>query len=169
METKRRKSMRKTGIIFAAIIFAFVASNSAFAWGPGKGKCPNQGANWGDGKGQYEWGVKLTDEQKQQMKELHDKFVDDTADLRININSKSEKIRILMETSEPDAGELKSLVKDVADLKGQLTVKRVDFYLDAKKIAPDVRMGRWLHGGDKRGMGHGFHGKGGPGEFCGRN
>ena len=145
--------MRKTGIIFAAIIFAFVATGSAFAWGPGQGKCRNEGPNQEGYKGSYEWGAKLTDEQKQQMKELHDKFVDETADLRININAKSEKIRILMETSNPDAGELKSLVKDIADLKGQLMAKRVDFYLDAKKIAPDARMGKWLHGGDKWGMG----------------
>jgi len=161
--------MRKTGIIIAAIMLTFVATTSSFAWGPGKGKCPGQGQNQEDGKGRCEWGTKLTDEQKSQMKELHDKFVDDTANLRIDINTKSEKIRILMETSDPDAEELKSLVKETADLRGQLMAKRVDFYLDAKKIAPDVRMGKWFNGGDKWGMGYGSYGKGGPKKSCGRN
>lgn len=161
--------MRKTGIIITAIMFTFIATTSAFAWGPGQGKCGKEGPNREGYKGRYEWGAKLTDEQKKEMKELHDKFVDETANLRIDIHAKSEKIRILMETSDPDAGELKSLVKETADLKGQLMAKRVDFYLAAKKIAPDVRMGKWFHAGGKGGMGSGFHGKGGPGEFCGRN
>ena len=156
--------MGKKGVIITAIVFTFVLTTSALAWGPGKGNCPNRG----DGKGRYEWGVKLTDEQKKQMKGLHDKFVDETANLRIDIHAKSEKIRVLMETSSPDAGELKSLVKEVADLKGQLMANRVDFYLDAKKIAPDSGMGKWFHGGGIWGAGCGFHGKGGPKGSCGK-
>ena len=160
--------MEKSRVIIIAIVFIFVATTSAFAWGPGKGHCPYKGANKGDGKGSYEWGVKLTDDQKQQMKELHDKFVDETANLRIDIHAKTEKVRVLMETSNPDAGELKSIVKEVSDLRGQLMAKRVDFYLGAKKIAPDAGMGKWFHGGSMMGAGCGFHGKGGPKESCGR-
>jgi len=161
--------MRKTGIIIAAIMFTFVATTSSFAWGPGHGKCGNEGPNREGYKGSYEWGAKLTDEQKKEMKVLHDKFVDETANLRIDIHAKSEKVRILMETSDPDGEEVKSLVKETADLRGQLMAKRVDFYLDAKKIAPDARMGKWFHGGSKWGMGCDFYGKGGPKKSCGRN
>lgn len=161
--------MRKTGIVIAAIMFTFVATTSSFAWGSGQGKCGNKGQNREGDKGRCEWGAKLTDEQKKEMKVLHDKFVDETANLRIDIHAKSEKIRILMETSDPDAEELKSLVKDVAGLKGQFMAKRVDFYLDAKKIAPDARMGKWFHGGDRLGAGYGSYGKDGPKKSCGRN
>ena len=161
--------MRKTGIIITAIMFTFVATTSVFAWGPGQGKCGNERPNRDGYKNRFEWGVKLTDEQKKQMQEHHNKFIDETANLRIDINAKSEKIRILMETSDPDGEELKSAVKEVANLRGQLMAKRVDFYLDAKKIAPDVRMGKWFHGGDRWGMGCGSYGKGGPKKSCVRN
>jgi len=118
--------MKKTTLVIAAIIFAFVASTSAFAWGPGQGKHHGKGLNRECPRDGSEWNAKLTDDQKKQLKELRQKFVDETADLRIGLHSKSEKMRILLETSDPNGEELKSLAKEAADLKGQLMAKRID-------------------------------------------
>jgi len=163
--------MKKATLIIAAIIFAFVASTSAFAWGPGQGKHQGRGFDRECPRGGSEWNAKLTDDQKKQLKELRQKFVDETADLRIDLHSKSEKMRILLETSGPDREELKSLAKEMSDLKGQLMAKQIDLRLEAKKIAPELRTGKGFlgfGGFGKYGMGQRFHGKGGPGEFCGR-
>ncbi|MBF0573102.1 MAG: periplasmic heavy metal sensor, partial [Desulfamplus sp.] len=52
---------------------------------------------------------KLTDEQKSQLKALHQKFIDETATQRAAIIAKHQEIRILMETSSPDKEKLHAL------------------------------------------------------------
>jgi hypothetical protein len=47
---------------------------------------------------------------------------------------------------------VKSLQKEISDLQGKMADKRVDFELEARKIAPNARFGR----GYGRGYGQGY-------------
>ena len=126
-----------------------------FACGPEQGRGHHMKGDWGRGPGDcmrsgggYK---KLTDEQRTQLDNLHQKFYDETADIRSGIWSKSGELNILMNTSTPDPEKAKTLQKEIGALKAKMAEKRLEFELDARKIAPDVRLGRG------HGRGHGRH------------
>ena len=111
--------------------------------------------------------MNLTDEQQQQLRDLHQKFIDDTYKMRADIMNLDQQIRMYMETSNPDPAKLKSMVMEKADLTKDLDVKRLEFALDAGKISPELKcmaMGRGFGGlgmgYGPRGKGHGYHGFG---------
>jgi len=115
----------------------------------GNQNCPrymkSPGQNW----------ASLTEEQQTQLKALHQKFVDDTANQRASMVSKQEEIRILMETSAPDRDKLITLSAGLADEQKAVMAKGIDLALEAKKIAPELRLPMFF-----RSMGI-FPGKGG--------
>lgn len=102
---------------------------------------------------------KLTDEQRNKLNTLRQKFTDETATARASIVSKREEIRILMETSSPDKAKLKALSNDLTELEKQVAVKEIDMSLEAKKIAPELNMPMGFLGAGK----HGMMGNGGMG------
>jgi len=148
--------MKKQTLVITAIIFTLMAITApAFAGNYGsqnyKGNenCPRYmkgpGQNW----------TSLTEEQQTQIKALHQTFVDETASQRASMISKQEEIRIFMETSTPDRDKLIALTGELADLQKAVMTKGIDFTLEAKKIAPDLRLPMFF-----RSMGM-FQGKGG--------
>jgi len=148
--------MKKQTLVITAIIFTLMTITApAFAGNGGGQKCKGNdncprymkgpGQNWGN----------LTQEQKTQLKALHQKFIDETATQRASMVSKQEEIRILMETSAPDRDKLITLTAGLADAQKAVMAKGIDFALEAKKIAPELRLPMFF-----RGMGI-FPGKGG--------
>jgi len=79
-----------------------------------------------------------------------------------------------METSDPDRSKLNKLSDKITDLQQQIRDKRIDLQLAAKKIAPELSMGRGFGQGrdnmSKRGGKRGYQGQGqrGYGSGCGR-
>ncbi len=148
--------MKKQTLITIAVVFTMlVFAGSAFSgnYGCGKrdrskfcqGDVMNKGFGYGFGKGfAYEW-AKLSDDQKKQINSLHQKFIDDTATQRAAKTAKHEEIKILMETSSPDRDRLILLSGELGDLKKELMVKRIDFALEAKKIAPELNISMGFH------------------------
>lgn len=126
--------------------------------------------------------MNLTDEQQKQLTKLHQKFIDDTYEIRTGIMTLDQQIRMYMETSHPDSAKLKSMVIEKADLEKDLAVKRMEFALDARKISPELLkympMGRGLGfcapgmgnapGQQGSGKGEGFNGGPGQGVDCPR-
>ncbi|WP_321493975.1 periplasmic heavy metal sensor [uncultured Desulfobacter sp.] len=82
--------------------------------------------------------MNLTDEQQKQLTKLHQKFIDDTYEMRSEIMTLDQQIRMYMETSHPDSAKLKSMVIEKADLEKDLAVKRMEFALDARRISPEL-------------------------------
>ena len=78
----------------------------------------------------------LTDEQKTQLSDLRQKFMDETAETRISLNAAVKNLKILLSTSEPDKKAIKSLIKEIADLKATLMEKRINLELESRKIIP---------------------------------
>ena len=149
--------MKKTLVALTILIITCTFSASAFATPPrqgkGKGLKQNQRAC-----------VNLTDEQQKQLRDLHQKFVDDTYETRAGIMNLDQQIRMYMETSDPNPGKLKAMVIKKADLAKDLAVKRLEFALDARKISPELKympmgigQGFGSHG---KGYRHGYHGFG---------
>lgn len=134
--------MKKSGLIAGICFLTIAIASYGFAWGPSQeeGGCPGKRAI-GPGSPHMmgpAGGAKLSDEQRQQLETLRQKFIDETAELRIQINSASEKLALLMETSKPDKQAVKKTVKEISDLQAKLDEKHIDHVLEAKQIAPEA-------------------------------
>ncbi|THB77998.1 MAG: periplasmic heavy metal sensor [Desulfobacteraceae bacterium] len=158
----------KRATIFITLIFTLsLIAGSVFAYGP----CARGGQAKGFAKNCPGYGgqnfAELTPEQQEQLTSLRQKFFDDTADLRIELVSKHKEMDILLRTSAPDKEKLNQIVKEMSALQSDMEVKRIDFILEAKKIAPDFEFGfKGKHG--RFGKGGKFKGKGckGAGQGC---
>lgn len=131
--------MKKKSIILLTVIISTVTlSTAALAWGPGGGRGCGKRFAQGARNGMVAQLQNLDEEQQAQINALQQKFIDETAEARTGLISKYEGIRILMETSTPDREKMIALVNEIGDLKKQVMAKRIDFALDAKKIAPEL-------------------------------
>jgi zinc resistance-associated protein len=135
-ETPMKTTTGKTTLTIGVIALILMISGTAMAWGPGgcgKGRGPwfgeGPGARWSD----------LSEEQKKQLADVHQKFIDDTAEARVAIISKYEAARVILETSEPDRTKLIALSTEINDLRRTIGEKRIDLALAARKVAPDFR------------------------------
>ncbi len=155
--------MKKPMIAITALLaVAFLATN-AFSWGhggSGRGCSNGYGAK---GNSAYN---QLTAEQKTQLNTLRQQFVDETYETRSAMMTKHQELRMLLETSSPDKAKLDTLITEVSDLKKGFQIKRVDFILAAKKIAPELNMSGFGKGqGFGRGNNRGCKGSG-NGQNC---
>lgn len=156
--------MKKQTLIILAVVFTTVVfAGNAFSGNYGCGKrerggrfCQELGAGCGFGQGFAKQWATLSEDQKQKINALHQKFIDETAGQRAAKIAKHGEMRVLMGTSSPDRAKLVLLAENLSDLKKELMIKRIDFALEAKKIAPglDVSMG---FGNFARGGKMGFH------------
>jgi zinc resistance-associated protein len=120
-------------------------------WGGGPGYCWKEGA-YGN----------LTGEQQAQMEALHKKHYEETARIRDDLRDRSGELNALLDTADPDTEKVRALQREISDLRSKLDQARVDFQLEARKIAPDARMGQGYGRGYGKGYGRGgwHHGRG---------
>lgn len=144
--------MKKTLITITALLIVGFMAASAFAWGHGNGR---RGGCGGQGRAMYN---DLTDDQKTQLRELRQQFVDATYDTRVALMNKHQEIRMLMETSNPTKAKLQTLSDELLGLKKEMADQRIDFALKAKKIAPELNLLAFGPKGDRgRGGYDGFN------------
>ena len=157
--------MKKSIIIISSFLMVALVAGSVFAWGQGKGRgmgsgynqdCPRYG-----GQGVFN---DLSQDQRDELTALRQKFIDETYEVRSAKFAKQQEMRMLMETSDPDRAKLAKLSQEITDLQKQVRDKRIDFRLAAKKISPELGMGRGFgqgHGnGSRRGGQGGCQGQG---------
>ncbi len=147
--------MKKSILIISAILVTALVAGNVFAWGRGMGAGYNQDCPRYGGQGAFN---DLSQDQKDELTALRQKFIDETYEVRSAKFQKQQEMRMLMETSEPDRAKLDTLSQQITDLQKQVRDNRIDFRLAAKKISPELGMGR----GFGPGRGHGFR-KGGQG------
>ncbi|MCP3875572.1 MAG: periplasmic heavy metal sensor [Desulfobacteraceae bacterium] len=162
--------MKKSAIIISTVLLVAFIAGIGFAYGTGRGG----GAGYGYG-GQNAWSD-LSQEQKDSLTALRQKFIDESYEFRSAKLQKKQEIKMLMETSEPDREKLYQLSQEMADLQKQVRDKQIDYKLAAKKIAPGLNMGsRGKHSRGKwqnnrgRGNQYGQGGCQGPGSSGGYN
>lgn len=174
--------MKRLVMILGVVLLAGAVAIPVLARGPGGGKGGQKMGRSGSDpafSSQYERRYdNLTEEQRTQLDKLHQKFYDETAQLRTKIWAKRGELRILMNTSNPDVEKVKALQKELSDLKGKMAQERIDFQLEARKISPDLRFGGGFGSGygrhmkrygQGRGYGHPMGGYGpgmGPGKYA---
>ncbi len=158
----KRKIVAIVGIIgligmTAVPVLAYGPRGGGAGYGQGnRGGAPANCPNYG--KGYAARAANLTDEQRAELDKLHQKFIDETSQTRIDLWAKRGQMRTLMNTSNPDEAQVMALHKEIQDLKGKMAETRIKYQLEARKISPDARLG-WGHGQ----RGYGRHMKGGPG------
>jgi zinc resistance-associated protein len=152
--------MKKAMIVLTALLTVGFLAGNAFSWGHGGGK---RGGCGGQG---YNAMVNLNPEQQTELNTLRQKFIDETYETRAAMMDKHQQIRLLMETSSPDKAKLEKLSDEMLDLKKAVHDKRIDFVLEAKKIAPELNMSAFgHHRGGKGGFGGYGHKGSGQGGF----
>lgn len=168
--------MKKTLTIIGIILLVTAIAAPVLAYGPGRGKGQRMIGYWKGGPG-YCWQDRrgyenLTEGQRSQLDRVHQKFYDETAQLRNEIWSKSAELNTLLNSSNPNAEKAKALQNEISDLRAKMAQKRIDFELEVRKIAPEVQSDRGYGRGyrsDMRGygpgMGYGRH-MGGYGPGC---
>jgi zinc resistance-associated protein len=159
--------MKKTIIIISSFLLVAFVAGSVFAWGSDS----ERRMNWNSGQNSVS---DLSKEQTDELSALRQKFIDETYEIRSEKFGKQQEIRMLMETSNPDRDKLIKLTKQISKLQNQMSEKQIDFQLAAKKIAPELNMGRGF--GQRRGKGSKRGGQGncqgqencqGQGQGCG--
>lgn len=158
-----KKTVTALGIVLLVAAFAY----PVFGRGPGWGGGYHMMGNWGPGPGYggtYNRGYgNLSEDQARKMETLDRKFMDGTTDLREKLWSKSGELNALMNSADPDPARVRSLQKEISDLRAKLSEARTDYELEAREIAPDNQFGGgYGYGGPM--MGYGMGGGGyGPG------
>ena len=144
------KSMIIIGIILLAALVAYpvFAHRSGWGWGHGYhmrgygGQQPCYNLQYNQGYGN------LTPEQSAQLQQLDRKFYLENEKIRNEIWAKSTELNTLLNTKEPDVKKAKALQSEINDLRDKLSQNRLEYELEARKIAPDLRYGnRWGGGG----------------------
>ncbi len=164
--------MKKSIIIISSLLMVALIAGSVFAWGQGKGK--GRGMGYSSNQSQMGYGMSsawndLSQEQRDSLTALKQKHIDETYDLRSSAFTKQQEVRMLMETSDPDRAKLSTLTQELSDLQRQMAEKRIDYQLEAKKIAPELTtsMGYGKGRGGSRGSRSGSGG--GQGNCTGGN
>ncbi len=127
--------------------------------GCGKRFSGKQGAG---GKGCLRKGADLSEDQIKQLTEACSAFREANSELRSQIKSKRLELESEFVKTKPDVEKLKTLQKELSDLKAQFAQKRIEQRLKMKAVHPDLPCAKgWKSGG---GFGHGN----GHGRKCGR-
>ena len=158
--------MKKTIITLGLLAVLFIGGTYAYSQGPGSGPGPGPGSgpHWGDrphwGRGDFGSPLNLTPEQKTKLKELGDKFRNETVLLRNSLKVKRLELQALWTTPRPERDKIIAKEKEIIDLTTQLKMKAIDFRLEARGLltpeqAAQVGMwgpGMWHRGHLKRRM-----------------
>jgi zinc resistance-associated protein len=142
--------------LMVAPVFAHRCGGSGYHAGSGPGAC------WQD-RGAHS---NLTEVQRAELVKLEQKYFNDSAKMRDEIWTKSGELDNLLNAAEPDANKARTLQREISDLKAKMAENRLNFQLEARKIAPNIRAGHGPRMGYGRGHGwdhhHGAHAHQGP-------
>ena len=154
--------MRKLLIIAGFMVIAGVIAAPVLAgWGPGRG-WGGYGPCWTDNQGAT--GANLTEEQSTQLNNLNQKYANETSAIRSELWAKRSELNGILYSENPDAAKAKELQAQISDLRSKLDQSRLDYTLEARKIAPNVDL---YAGGPRSGRGWGKRGGYGPGPMMG--
>lgn len=96
----------------------------------------------------------LTEEQKKELGKLRNEFAADTKEVRSQLQQKAAELQAVMASPTPDQAKAKKLLKEINAIKNKLAEKRLEFKLQANKIAPDVLAGNNFCQGPGQGQRH---------------
>lgn len=151
-----------------ALLLVAAIAYPVLAWGPGWGGM-HRGMGWGYGPGYYGnngggYGYSnLSQEQAAKLDQLRQDFYTDTAPIRNQLWNKSSELNDALNAATPDRDHITALQNEINGLRAQLSQKRLDFSLKARKIAPDTGLAQGYGQRSGPGYGWGMMGYGGYG------
>ena len=156
-----------TTIIGILVLVGLALAVPVMAWGPHWGGGHHMMGYWGNspeyGRGDY---GNLTTEQRSKLDTLDSKFYEETRALRDQLWTKSDELDTVLNSTNPDLDKAKVLQNEISDLRAKLDEKTLTYELEARKIAPDQRLGHGYGSWHGRHMGSYGHMMGyGPG-YC---
>jgi zinc resistance-associated protein len=152
--------MKKMIVILGMVVLMAIGASYAYAQRAGFG--PGHRMGWGYGN----WSS-LTPEQQTKLQELHQKFNDETAQLRGSILAKRLELQSLWTNPKADPKAILEKEKELTSLQDQLRDKAVQFRLEARSLLTPEQIDQFGSGwgmGRDFGMGHmmgGGYGMGG--------
>jgi len=114
------------------------------------------------GKGCFRKGADLNKDQIKQLTETCNAFREANSELRSQIKSKRLELESEFVKTKPDVEKLKTLQKELSEMKAQFSQKRIDQRLKMKAINPDLPCGKFRKSGCGFGRGND------AGRRCGR-
>ena len=161
--------MRRLTLLIGILLLAGVMSVPVVALSQGWGWGHPMMGYWGNSPGYGGYYGNLTSQQRSKLDTLTQKYYDETRGLQDQIWTKSGELNALLSSANPDMDKAKALQKEISDLQAKMDEQTLTYQLEARKIAPDQRLGYgygWYGhhmGAYGRGMGYGY----GPG-YCWR-
>ena len=161
--------MKKLAVVLGMIFLIGAVAYPVLARGPGWGRSGGECAYGGQGagpgncyRGQGAFG-NLTEEQQAKLDKLNQDFYNETSTLRNEIWSKKRELNTLLSEEQIDEAKAKALSNELTALKSKMADKRLQYRIEAQKIAPGAGFGAgWGRKGTHRGYGYGKgKGKGG--------
>lgn len=134
----KRTTITIVGLLMAGLlIFPIMATGKGFQGGMtdtqrGKGQMGSMTGKTSN----------LTTEQLDQIEKLQKKFRDDNADTIKQLMTKRFDLNTILGSDKPDADKAKAVQKEISDLSAKLAQKRIDLYIELRKISPDAGVGR---------------------------
>jgi Spy/CpxP family protein refolding chaperone len=138
-----RKYITITGMLLMACVLAFPMMATSQDTKADKGTGRMMGMERGKGQMGASGGQtsNYTTEQKDQIEKLNKKFRDDNADTIKQLMTKQFDLNTILDSDKPDADKAKAVQKDISDLNAKLAQKRIDLYVEMRKINPDAKFG----------------------------
>jgi hypothetical protein len=84
-------------------------------------------------------------------------FREENADTLKQLMSKQFDLKTILNSTKPDVEKAKAVQKEISDLNAKLAQKKIDLYIELRKINPNAKFGV------KEGEGHGMKGMMGMG------
>lgn len=137
--------MKRTLLTIAGIglLSAFLAY-PAFSHNPGRYMMGQQmesgqrlGAGQHHGRGNYE---PLSAEKQRKIDKLHEGFTADTKELRLKLHQKRAELQAVLANPTPNKAEAVKIQKELNTLRNSMMGKRLEFRLEAQKIAPETML-----------------------------
>jgi Spy/CpxP family protein refolding chaperone len=157
--------MKKMMVILAAAALVLGVAY-AYAQGPGFGRGFGPGPENGPYGycGDYGTSNPLTQDQRTQLRELRQKFFDETAPLRDSMRTKSQELRALWSDPKADPQAIMAKEKELGALQDQMRDMAVQQKIEARKILTPEQLSQLSQGGWGSGQGY----RGGEGRMYGR-
>ena len=125
-------TMKTAGMsILAALMFSALA----FA-APGQekqGPAPYHGPRMG------QWYDQLSTEQQEALQSIHDKYVDQMRDMRLQLKAKKAALRAQVLGSSPDQSQIDTLVSEINELRSKLFSAKVQMQMEKRANDLPVR------------------------------
>jgi zinc resistance-associated protein len=157
--------MKKYTIVTATLLLAGLLAFSPVAIGQGTGidtgkQTTTMKMHEKKGMMREKGAANLTDQQRELISKLHQTFREENADTLKQLMTKQFDLKTILDSPKPDVEKAKAVQKEISDLNAKLAQKRIDFYIELRKINPDAKFGPQEEGLGMRGMmgmGHGSY------------